>query len=173
MSRERLPFSKRRVKAVVAALIALGTFLFYRFYEPEKGRVPENTGDSGVSVSRVIDGDTIELSGGERVRYAGIDTPERDRPFYSKAKERNSELLKAGKVEVVVCAEQPKDKYGRTLAWVYSGGVDVSAALLKEGLARTLSIPPCGLVKYKEYKALEKGARAANKGVWGSSKKVF
>jgi micrococcal nuclease len=40
----------------------------------------------------VIDGDTIELTNGRRVRYIGINTPERDQPYYNEAKETNQKI---------------------------------------------------------------------------------
>jgi hypothetical protein len=54
---------------------------------------------------------------------------------------------------------EPRDRYGRVLAWVTSGGTPVNETLLKEGLAKVLTIPPCGLVRANAFKALEKEAR--------------
>jgi len=76
-----------------------------------------------------------------------MDTPERGEKFFKEAREMNKSLLKAGHVEVVECREERKDKYGRTLAWVYAGGRLVNGELLSQGLARPLIIPPCGLEK--------------------------
>lgn len=120
-----------------------------------------------VTVVRVTDGDTVVLRGGEKVRYVGVDTPERGEPFYGEARERNKELLRGGDVTMEVCAAEPTDKYGRTLAWVYSGGVDVGGVLVREGLAGTLSIPPCGERKSKFFKEYEDEAKAKGLGVWG------
>ncbi|MDH4226937.1 MAG: thermonuclease family protein [Deltaproteobacteria bacterium] len=126
-----------------------------------------------LSVTWVIDGDTIEVAksgrGKERIRYAGIDTPEMEEPFYKEARLRNKELLdKAGLVTFEVCRDEPFDKYGRTLGWVYADGVDVSEALLKEGLARIFAKPPCGKKKYASYKAAEKTAKEQRLGMWGA-----
>ncbi|MBI5598924.1 MAG: thermonuclease family protein [Deltaproteobacteria bacterium] len=127
------------------------------------GRHPE-----AVIVRWVIDGDTIVLPDGEKVRYAGIDAPEVGEPFYKEAKRRNIALVRDREVNVVACDERPRDKYGRLLAWVYVDGVDVSGVLLKEGLARVLTIPPCGLKKVREYRALESVAMAGKMGIWGA-----
>ena len=70
-------------------------------------------------VKWVIDGDTILLEDGRKVRYAGIDTPERHEPFYRKATRRNIELVKGKVVRLVICKQKPRDRFGRTLAWVY------------------------------------------------------
>lgn len=120
-------------------------------------------------VSWVIDGDTVVLEGGERVRYIGIDTPERGERLYSEARERNRELTEGELVRVVVCPAEPEDRYGRTLAWVYSEGVLVNLVLVGEGLARVLLIPPCATPKARELKAAEKEARGEKRGIWAVS----
>ncbi|MBI5969867.1 MAG: thermonuclease family protein [Deltaproteobacteria bacterium] len=114
----------------------------------------------------VVDGDTIVLGNNEHVRYVGMDTPERGEPFYKEARRRNIELVKGKTITLVVCAEQPKDKYGRTLGWVWADAVPVNEVLLKEGLAKTLMIPPCGLKKKKDYARLESEAKSRRIGIW-------
>lgn len=122
-------------------------------------------------VVRVVDGDTIWVEGGEKIRYVGVDTPEREQAFYREARSKNLELVGGSVVEVVVCRDEPRDRYGRLLAWIYVDGLDVGGELLKAGLARVLMIPPCGLLKAREYKALEKEAKRRELGVWGVNKK--
>ncbi len=68
----------------------------------------------------MIDGDTIDIEGGYRVRYIGIDTPEKDEAFYSEAKEANRRLVEGKTVWLTVDA-QPSDRYGRLLAYVWAG----------------------------------------------------
>ncbi len=121
--------------------------------------------DTGVRF--VIDGDTIVLKGGEKLRYIGIDTPERDEPFYKRARARNRELVKGSILRVEICPDEPRDKYGRLLGWVSVDGVDVGEELLREGLARTLMIPPCGLKMREKYKAIKDEARKKGLGIWG------
>ncbi len=116
----------------------------------------------------VIDGDTIVLRGGIKVRYVGIDTPEVGEAFYEEAKERNRRLVGRKVVRVVVCGAQARDVYGRLLGSVYVDGLDVGAVLLREGLARTLIIPPCGLAHAKEYRGYERDARRLGLGIWGT-----
>ncbi len=118
------------------------------------------------SVRRVIDGDTIVIAGGDRVRYIGIDTPERGQPFYREATERNASLVQGRTVRLLVCPGEPRDKYGRLLAYVRSDGVFVNRALIREGFARLLIIPPCGLPVAREFRALEREAREKGLGLW-------
>ena len=158
---------KARVPAVavaVAVVLVLALAVVYEWQRPgaesaatSPATDPATSADSSpadgsqreVRVRYVIDGDTIILASGKRVRYVGIDTPERGEDFYGEAKRRNGELLDGGTVTFEACRSEPRDRYGRLLGWVYVDGVDVGGELLREGLARTLSIPPCGLRKKK------------------------
>lgn len=120
-------------------------------------------------VERAIDGDTIKLVGGEHVRYLGVDTPERGEPFYIEAKRRNSALVKKQNVKLVVCDAEPKDKYGRTLAWVYVDGAFVNAVLIKEGFGKAMIMPPCVTEKAGELRRYEEEARQARRAIWGKA----
>lgn len=120
-------------------------------------------------VRDVIDGDTIVLDNGETVRYVGMDTPEINEPFYLEAKVRNVMLVQGRPVRVLVCGMEPRDRYGRVLAWVTSGGTPVNETLLKEGLAKVMTIPPCGLVRANAFKALENEARDKKLGIWSAA----
>ena len=87
---------------------------------------------------RVIDGDTIDIDG-TRIRILSIDTPETFRSRCEneyllglKAKERLTELVGSGEVSYT---PDGVDRFGRTLATVYVGEVDVGEVLLKEGHA--------------------------------------
>lgn len=118
-------------------------------------------------VLRVIDGDTIVLEGGQRVRYIGIDTPEESRPYYLEAKEENKRLVQGKKVRLEYDVEK-EDKYGRALAYVYVGEIFVNAELVKNGYAMIYTFPPN--VKYaKTFLALQQEARTAKRGLWGLS----
>jgi micrococcal nuclease len=117
----------------------------------------EPTGPVTARVTRVVDGDTIEvrLAGGdeEDVRYIGIDTPETVKPGTPvqcggpKAHEVNERLVGGRTVTLRFDAER-RDIYGRLLAYVYLAGgregrpLFINAELARRGLARTLTIPP-------------------------------
>lgn len=93
-------------------------------------------------VWRVIDGDTLELPGGDRVRLLGIDAPEKGEPFSDQATGRLKALTASGPLVLVSCQE--RDIYGRVLATVLSGEININRVLLQEGMALPLLIPPCG-----------------------------
>lgn len=98
-------------------------------------------------VERVIDGDTVvvRLAEGaeERVRYIGIDTPEKgeEEPCAERATARNAELVD-GRVVTLVFDEERRDRYGRLLAYVQAPGGLVNAILVREGLAEAREYPP-------------------------------
>ncbi|MFA5164374.1 MAG: thermonuclease family protein [Candidatus Omnitrophota bacterium] len=129
--------------------------------------------DSGVFaeelfVTRVIDGDTIVVENGEHVRYIGIDTPEKGRPYYNEAKRQNEKLVKGRRVRLEYDAGK-RDRYGRTLAYVYAGDIFVNEELVRGGYALAYTVPPN--VKYSErFVSLQQEAREQKKGIWGPEK---
>lgn len=122
-------------------------------------------------VQRVSDGDTVVLIDGRRVRYIGIDTPELHHPtkpvqYYAReAAEFNRQLVEGKPVRLEFDIEQ-KDKYGRTLAYLYlPDGTFVNAELVRQGYAQTLTIPP-NVRHADQFKELQKEARMARRGLW-------
>ncbi len=83
-------------------------------------------------VSDVIDGDTIELDNGARVRLAGINAPEKGELCYDEAKEYLEKAILLKNVRVV---EYGRGKYGRVLAEVYLNGENINKKMLEKGLA--------------------------------------
>ena len=135
-------------------------------------------GSNPYLVSRVIDGDTIELENGEKVRYIGIDTPETLDPrkpvqcFGKDASNKNKELVE-GKPVWLVKDISDKDKYGRLLRYVYLGdptqesSTFVNLELVKQGFAHSYSYPPD--IKFQEkFIEAEREAREAGRGLWFS-----
>ena len=117
-------------------------------------------------VTRVIDGDTIVIEGGYRVRYIGIDTPEIDNgePFGIEALEANQELVE-GKIVRLERDVSQTDKYGRLLRYVYGDGIFVNAELVRLGLAEAKAYPPD--TRYQEdLEELETEAKEASWGMW-------
>jgi micrococcal nuclease len=136
-------------------------------------------------VERVVDGDTLKLSGGERVRLIGVDTPEvhygdkllRDankqgkdirtiQELGRKASEFTKKLCGGKSVRLEFDTEK-RDKYGRLLAYVYlEDGTFVNAKIMEEGYGHIMTIPPN--VKYTDlFLELQRQARDGRKGLWG------
>jgi len=145
---------------------------------PREGAGPEQiAGD----VSRVIDGDTIEveldaaIGGGptiEDVRYIGIDTPESVKPgtpvqcYGNEASEFNHELVEGQRV-LLRFDRELRDRFGRLLAYVYVGKTFVNAELLRLGYARTLEIEP-NTSNAGRFASLEADAGEAGLGLWSA-----
>ncbi|HEU4977320.1 MAG TPA: thermonuclease family protein [Solirubrobacteraceae bacterium] len=152
-------------------LVAVLAGLLLRGLLPS-GRQPA----SGVGrVVRVVDGDTIVVRLGgryEKVRYIGMDTPESVKPgvpvqcYAKRASHENARLVAGRRVRLVV-GDEPRDRYGRLLAYVYraSDGRFVNAALVSGGFARTLTIPPNDRFAPR-LAALQHAAQAAGRGLW-------
>ncbi len=125
-------------------------------------------------VKRVVDGDTIELSDGRKVRYIGVDTPELHHPtkavqcFGKEAMEKNRELVE-GKTISMRKDVSETDRYKRLLRYIWVGDIFVNEYLAREGFAYQATFPPD--VAYVELfrKAVEE-ARLNNRGLWSSCK---
>jgi|SRR5215203_620523 len=157
-------------------LLLLATVVLLRPWESWDGFWrDEPPGSATAYVTRVVDGDTIEvrLDGrSEDVRYIGVDTPETVKPdnpvecFGPQASGFNHALVERERVRLVFDAER-RDVYGRLLAYVYLGRRFVNADLLRLGLARTLTIPPNDSFATR-FKRLEMAAARSGQGLWGS-----
>lgn len=90
-----------------------------------------NVDEANLAVTRVIDGDTFEVTGGRRVRVLGIDSCEMSTAGGREAKE-TAEILLAG--SQVVLTAQPgapdKDRYGRLLRYVMVGSSDFGRSMV-------------------------------------------
>lgn len=123
-------------------------------------------------VKRVVDGDTIELENGQKLRYIGMDTPESVKPntpvqcFAKAAVARNKELVEGKEVRLVKDVSD-KDRFQRLLRYVYVDDVLVNETLIKEGLAFSRSYPP-DISMQDQFRQAEAQARANNIGLWAS-----
>ena len=123
-----------------------------------------STTSEKVLVTRVIDGDTIEIQGGDRVRYIGIDTPERGDPYYLEATAKNEELVEGRRVRLEKDTSE-KDRYGRLLRYIFVDDLFVNAEMVRLGYARAYSYPPD--TQYAElFSRLESEAKQAGRGLW-------
>lgn len=121
-------------------------------------------------VAAVVDGDTVRLANGERVRYLGIDAPELagehgpDHAYAREARERNRQLVEGRQVQLERDSDD-RDRFGRLLRYVWADGSLIQELLVREGLAYALVIPPN--TRYAErLERAQAEARAAGRGVW-------
>lgn len=122
-----------------------------------------------------MDGDTVEARVGgeiEDVRLIGVDTPETVKPdspvecFGPAASTFTKRELEGERVRLVF-GEERRDRYGRLLAHAYRNGRLFNAALVRRGLARTLTIPPNDRFAGK-LRRLELRAARTGRGLWGA-----
>ncbi|MFH1995850.1 MAG: thermonuclease family protein [Candidatus Omnitrophota bacterium] len=148
-------------------------------------RAKDRTPDAGrLYVTRVVDGDTILLSNGERVRLIGIDTPE---VHHSRKLQRDAERSKTDIETIQALGARSKefterlclnrivtlefdaekhDRYDRLLAYVYrDDGTFVNAKIVQEGFAKIMTIPP-NVRHAALFRDLQEDARRNRRGLW-------
>jgi len=146
---------------LMSSLLALVAMLLASCGPGEPTRT--GTGET-TQVAFVLDGDTIELADGRRVRYVGVNTPETGQPYAAEAKMLN-ELLVMGREVWLETDVQESDQYGRLLAYVWVGDVFVNLELVRQGYANAYALPPN--VRYAEaFVQAEQEAREEERGLW-------
>jgi len=126
---------------------------------------PTRTGrGESAQVAFVVDGDTVELTDGRRVRYIGLNTPEVGQPYADEATTFN-ETLVAGQAVWLETDVQEIDQYGRLLAYVWLDDTLVNLTLLREGYANVYTLPP-NLRYEAAFAQAEREAREAGRGLW-------
>lgn len=163
--------TKKYIPILLFLFSIVGAFLF------EDGMFPSSTGENDAGawyrVARVIDGDTIELVGGEKVRYIGIDTPETVKPdapvecFGEEASRENRRLVE-GKLVSLERDISDRDRYGRLLRYVFlEDGTLVNGVLVRGGYAYASSFPP-DVARQESFREAERDARAEGRGLWNA-----
>lgn len=131
-------------------------------------------GDDRV-VERIVDGDTIVVVVGARVRLIGIDTPESVDPrrpvecFGREASAHIGSLAPPGTAVRLVYDVERVDRFGRALAYVYrlADGLFVNGAMVGDGYAQVFTVPP-NVRHTDELLALQREAREAGRGLWSA-----
>lgn len=134
--------------------------------EPEE----ERCGPAQGTVARVIDGDTIQLESGERIRYLLVDTPESTSTvecYGDEATLANASFV-AGQVIELEYDVECTDRFDRLLAYVTFNGRDINRELVDQGYACVLHIPPNGAERVDLYRGLESRAESEGRGLWGA-----
>ena len=101
-------------------------------HEQARGSAPDRP--RRYVVTRVVDGDTVELGNGETVRLVGIDAPETGECGHDRAADRLARLV-LGQPVRLGRPDEDRDRYGRLLRYVDVGRQDAGLRLLKKGLA--------------------------------------
>jgi len=151
--------SRRFLVVILAGLLALVAFAF----------LTRGSTKNDAVVARVIDGDTIELVGGQRVRLVQIDTPEKHVECYGDAASAITQRLIPAGTHVRI-EQDPKldqvDRYQRKLAYVWKGGEDVNVTLVRDGAAGVWFFGGRRGRYAKELLSAAAQAQADRKGLW-------
>lgn len=124
-----------------------------------------------VHVKRVVDGDTLLLQTGERLRLIGIDTPESVKPdtppepFSHEASVFTKRLVEGRDVRLEFDRHR-EDQYGRTLAYVYVDDLLLNEEIVRQGFSRAETRFPFRSDFQRRFVEAEKEARAAKRGIW-------
>lgn len=121
------------------------------------------------TILRITDGDTVVCSDQRRIRLLGIDAPERaQKPFGARATGALAELLPVGSDAGVELDVRATDRYGRTLAYLYTpDGRMVNPEMVRRGFALVLTYPPN--VRYvDDLQRAQREAHAAKRGLWAT-----
>jgi micrococcal nuclease len=124
---------------------------------------------------RVVDGDTLLLDGGERVRLIGVDTPETVRPDWPQERfgnEASAFTRRMAERKRVWLEYDPqvgrKDRYERTLAYVYlPDGTLLNREIIRRGYGHVYTRFPFSRIR--EFKAAEREAREKGLGLWAGA----
>lgn len=144
--------------AVVVVMIISVSYFYLSGRQSERGIVS--------TVSRVIDGDTLEMANGDVVRLIGIDAPEKTQLHYKDAIEQLKKI--EGKSVRMEKDATNKDRYGRYLRYVFLEDHFVNLELLQNGLAYAYIVNPDKRYE-KEFLEAENLARANGLGIWSRS----
>jgi micrococcal nuclease len=134
---------------------------------------PEVLAEGMHEVRRVVDGDTLLLASGARVRLQGIDAPETVREGFAveswgpQASQFTNQFVdRAGHRVRLTFSLERKDRFDRFLAFVWDGDVMLNEELVREGLAHArLGYRYSGLMKSRLARAQDE-ARRAGRGIW-------
>jgi micrococcal nuclease len=122
-------------------------------------------------VVRVSDGDTlvvqVDPNRQEKVRLLGIDTPEMAQQPWGERAKAFTERLALGKLVRLEADVQPRDQYGRLLAYAYVGKTFVNYELVRQGYAMLLTYPP-NVAHVDDFTRAQALARKEGKGIWRS-----
>jgi endonuclease YncB( thermonuclease family) len=157
-------------KLRVALAVVVGLLLVPGCANAEGGHAATAERPPTAVITRVVDGDTVELDNGKTVRLIGIDTPE----VYggtecggAQASAYMERIASGRRVSVRTDPTQDTyDRYGRLLAYLDAGGTDLGEAVLRAGWARVY-VYDQPFRRLSAYRRAGRSARGGDRGIWG------
>lgn len=123
-----------------------------------------------VTITRVVDGDTVVDDQNRKIRLIGINTPEITKPndllcFGKLASQKTTDILLDKKVKLEKDISQT-DKYGRLLRYIWIDNAMINQTLIEMGYAQVDTVPPD--IKYHQlFINSQKKAKELSVGLWG------
>ena len=154
-------------------VLMVGSFFGGSYFEKQKIKTQSSVSSdasvnvSPITVTEVSDGDTLKLSSGQTFRLYGVNAPEVKETFYEEAKVFTENLVLGKEISFEQEENYKVDKFGRTLGYVFVGGVNLNIELVKKGLARVVLYEKRAKIKYQDdLLSAEKEAKRLRVGVW-------
>lgn len=120
-------------------------------------------------VTKIIDGDTIHCEPVGRIRFIGMDTPERgQKPFGPMATEALSLLTPIGSEVTIEFDVDRIDRYQRILGYVWANNEMVNWRLVRDGYALLATFPP-NVAHVDQFVEAQTAAREEGIGLWAVS----
>lgn len=171
-------------KLLFAALLLALAMGGYEVLPPQSTFIPQN--DDGAvsevrlkstfmpdSVTRLSDGDSMILRDAGKVRLVGVDCPESRQQGGKEATAFTRRSIDKRTIEIEICREDPQDRYGRKLVYLYYTDATgkrrmLNRELLRQGYARVYEDTPCLAGKEQEWKADYETARQQRRGLFAT-----
>jgi micrococcal nuclease len=156
---------RARLAVILALALALAVAAWLRDWDTN------DRGGHTARVVRVVDGDTVVLSGLGKTRLIGVDTPEvyGGVECYGREASAFTKSVLSGRSVKYRVGPEPRDRYGRALAYVWlQDGRFFNALLAARGYATPLTIPPNDDYAGR-FAAAARHARHAERGLWSPS----
>jgi len=123
------------IKTTIIATITLviGFFGGRSYQDVQEAQVPTNP-----VVTRIIDGDNLELESGDSVRLYGVNCPEKNKPQSQEAIDLTTKLASDQQIKIEYQPNYKKDRWDRILGYVFIGDTHLNEELVKSGLCEVV-----------------------------------
>jgi micrococcal nuclease len=146
-----------QAKHIILTILFITSAIFYY-------QITDPVNITTAKVIQITDGDTLKTNEPQTLRLLGINTPEKNQPFYQEAKEFLTQKTQNKTIQI---QSYGLDKYKRTLSYIFLENQNINAQILNKGLATLYYYDKDKY--YKELKLSEEFARLNNLGIWKKS----